>query len=227
MPRPVRADGEGPATVTLTPAEAGDQVAQDRIRRAEITSDGRRFGITLPSLASTGSHNTVSHSGGGIHVSQTIRGGVVTGNVVGVQISGNGNVVISGTGGGGVIVTVHAPTGSSLTADSTGGTIRQYGTASRVHANTSGGDITIGTAECPARARTSGGDIHADDLRQGGSLRTSGGSISARLTGNYPLTARTSGGDLHLSTADGIDEHHVSARVTGGIVRLNGTTVSR
>ena len=230
------------AVVTLTPAVPGDETAEDRIARAEITSTGEQFVVRLPDMPTTvTSGGTVIQSRGRV-IQQT---GVNFGNIVGgIHVSGSdiqvgGTHVVQTGGGGSVTVSVTAPAGSSLAARSQGGGIRQSGTASRVDAdtsgggirvehvtdelelNTSGGTIRIGTADCRAEARTSGGDVRANNLRRGGSLRTSGGDVRAHLAGNHRLTARTSGGDIELSTAAGVDEDHLTWRTSGGQVEVN------
>lgn len=233
--------------VTLTPDSPGDETADDRIHRAEITSDGRKLLVRLPEMPATAVQQggtTIIRNGGSTIIQSA---GTVSGTMVGAQII-NGNVVagnVTQGSEGGVRVSVRVPAGSSLVARSVGGSITATGTTSAVDADTSGGTIRvdhatddvdlhtsggairIGTAECHVEARTSGGSIRAADLRRGGSLRTSGGDMVAHLSGNHRLRLRTSGGDISVTTKDVVSEDNLAWRTSGGDVEVNGRKASQ
>jgi DUF4097 and DUF4098 domain-containing protein YvlB len=98
--------------------------------------------------------------------------------------------------------------GGSVSADDVTGTL---------DIDTSGGSITVERLEGDLRARTSGGSVRVADVKGRADVQTSGGNISGDTVGG-PLRARTSGGSVVLKEIGG----DLNAQSSGGSIRISG-----
>lgn len=129
---------------------------------------------------------------------------------IGGWFSSNNNVSIS--------FVVHAPTGSYVDGNTSGGSVTARNFNNNVNLRTSGGSLTAESIRGRADLRTSGGSINLQDVQGRVNGRTSGGSIRVDgLTG--PADLRTSGGSIRLENVSG----GITARTSGGSIRAQLT----
>ena len=129
---------------------------------------------------------------------------------IGGWFSSNNNVSIS--------FVVHAPTGSYVDGNTSGGSVTARNFNNNVNLRTSGGSVTAEFIRGSADLRTSGGSINLKDIQGTVNGRTSGGSIRVDgLTG--PADLRTSGGSIRLENVSG----GITARTSGGSIRAQLT----
>lgn len=129
---------------------------------------------------------------------------------IGGWFSSNRNVSIS--------FVVHAPTGSYVDGNTSGGSVTARNFNNNVNLRTSGGSVTAESIRGKADLRTSGGSINLQDVHGTINGRTSGGSIRVDgMTG--PADLRTSGGSIRLENVSG----GIAARTSGGSIRASLT----
>lgn len=114
---------------------------------------------------------------------------------------------------------VYAPQFSSISGNTSGGSVSAENISNIVSLRTSGGSVNLKNLEGEIDARTSGGSINIEDVSGTLSGRTSGGSVSAyNVSGVADL--RTSGGSIRLENISA----KMSARTSGGSIRADFLT---
>lgn len=109
---------------------------------------------------------------------------------------------------------VYAPEYSSVSGNTSGGSVSAENIANNLSLRTSGGSVRVRNVEGEIDLRTSGGSISIEDASGTISGRTSGGSVSANnVSGIADL--RTSGGSIRLENISA----KMSARTSGGSIR--------
>lgn len=212
------------AYVTLTPAATGDEIAEELIESATISSSGENFIITVPAPPSTVTVMTTNH---------VRMVGVTAGrDVVANRVFVNGDMITNVTGGavvttpGAVLATVHVPAGSEILTDSQGGDIEVTGDVDDVEARTGGGDIRVSSAT-RVQARTEGGDIHLDQVHTATARSQGGDVLVGRAAG--PVVMTSMGGDLtafDLAAGGTLRTQGGNVRVTlTGNARLTASTM--
>jgi hypothetical protein len=109
---------------------------------------------------------------------------------------------------------VHMPENSTVTGNTSGGSVTAENLSSKTELRTSGGSVTAKNLSGISRLQTSGGSITLDNVYGDINARTSGGSVRASdISGTADL--RTSGGSIRIENATG----KISARTSGGSIR--------
>ena len=119
-------------------------------------------------------------------------------------------------------LTVTVPPGSSVRANTLGGSINVKDTHGAVTASTKGGSVAVAASNGDVDLRTMGGSIHITDHVGSVHAATSGGSIhvAGHLTDAVDVT--TAGGSIQV---DGADRATVNASTSGGSIRVQGRLV--
>lgn len=146
-----------------------------------------------------------------------------------IEIDSNGSTVIAeaerkgrsgwslfGSNNISISFVVYAPEYSSISGNTSGGSVSAENISNIVSLRTSGGSINLKNLQGEIDARTSGGGINIENVSGTLSARTSGGSVSAyNVEGVADL--RTSGGSIRLENIAA----KMSARTSGGSIRAD------
>lgn len=225
------------ATVRLTPLRDGDEVAEDRIRRTEITSSGGQFRISLPEPPSARCASV-----GGLQVQQSAT--VVTGTLVGIQagLHSRGNTVTTGSSmsagvDGRVRVHVAVPAESALDATSQSGHVDTSGTltqirmrsqsggldaehvADRLDVDTQSGTVTAHRVDGRAVIQTMSGLVQLPKLHGQAEVESMSGQVAADVYDAGSLQASTMSGPIIASAPHA---EQVRTRTMSGPVLVNG-----
>lgn len=114
---------------------------------------------------------------------------------------------------------VFAPQNSSVSGNTSGGSVSAENIINTVSLRTSGGNIDLKDLAGEIDARTSGGSINVENVSGTISARTSGGSVSANYVDGV-ADLRTSGGSIRLENISA----KMSARTSGGSIRADFLT---
>ena len=223
------------ATVRLMPLRDGDELAEDRIRRTEITSTGGQFRISLPDPPAV---RCASIGGVQVHQSAT----VVTGTLVGIQAGHvGGNSITTGAFGAGVDgrVRVHVavPAESGLDATSQSGSVDTSGTltqirmrsqsggldaehvADRLDVDTQSGTVTAYRLDRRAVIQTMSGRVQLPKLHGQAAVESMSGQVAADVYDAGSLQASTMSGPIIASAPHA---EQVRTRTMSGPVLVNG-----
>lgn len=244
----IRAEKRRDITVTLTPANKADTVAEDLITRAEAstTRDGE-FVVRVPRPVGTNGGTTVIHSGGSVTVSSrnVARGNVIIGSQNGVTIvngrviSGSGMTVVGPTGGD-IHATVAVPVDAAVTVHTVAADVTTHGQlgcvsyqsvsgdidvedTTRIEAKTTSGDVTVDrTVE--AFVTTVSGDLVIRDLGHQVTARSVSGDITVHATADSTVHAKAVSGDVQVTHVAGA---HVDAQLASVSGRVRGPQAKR
>ena len=112
---------------------------------------------------------------------------------------------------------VHVPSQTTVSVNTSGGSIDASRLTGRLGLRTSGGSLRVEAVEGNVDGNTSGGSIRMRDVRGDAVARTSGGGIDiAGVRGS--LTATTSGGGVNIDGVGG----ELFASTSGGGVEIRG-----
>lgn len=226
------------AIVRLSPVQEGDEVAEDRIRRTEITSTGGQFRISLPEPPPVRWTSV-----GGVQVQQSAT--VVTGSMVGFQagrIGGGNSVTTTGSSvaagvDGRVHVHVAVPDGSGLDATSQSGGVDTYGTltqirlrsqsggldaehvADRLVVDTQSGTVTAHRLQGSAVIQTMSGRVQLPNVQGRAAVESMSGQVLADVYSSGSLQAKTMSGAI---TASAPQAEQVRTSTMSGQLMVNG-----
>jgi hypothetical protein len=114
---------------------------------------------------------------------------------------------------------VTVPPGTSVRANTSGGSVAVKDTHGSATIATGGGSIKISGTNGDVDARTAGGSIRVDDHAGPVHASTNGGSVHLAGVLIGTVEANTAGGSIHI---DGADHATVTAATSGGSIRLRG-----
>lgn len=151
-----------------------------------------------------------------------------------IEIDSNGNTVIADAkrkrNGGwwlfgsnnniSISFVVYAPEFTSVSGNTSGGSVSAENISNIVSLRTSGGSVNLKNLAGEIDARTSGGSINIENVSGTLSGRTSGGSVSAYNVSGI-ADVRTSGGSIRLEDISA----KMSARTSGGSIRADFLTL--
>lgn len=219
------------ASVSLAPALAGDEAAEQAIAEATITESGGTLTVAVPyrpaAFARTGFATNVIAGHGGQVIQSTGNITIVNGRIIGganvVQVpSGAVEAVLSVPASARLLldgqdtsITVTGPA-SQITAASTNGSIRIEQAETAV-AEASNGSIHVGEV-VNVEATTANGSVHVERVTGSAVLRTTNGSIHAHTT-TSDFSARSTNGNVKVS-AEGVTLLDSAARTAHGLARV-------
>jgi putative adhesin len=238
----LHAENRADITVTLEPLQAHDQVAAGLIERTTTELSEGQYSVRVPEPAGHTGTTVVSGAADTVTVVQSF--GVVTGNVTGLVINGNGAVingtVINGRAitGGAVRAVVRVPAGAEVELDTTSATTRVFGALeSVIHRSISGdfrsaatvrlvdittvsGDVVIPIVDW-ATVRTTSGDVRLTATGPESRVTSVSGDITIRAMVSAEIVASTVSGDVTVTS--GPDARpRVTARSVSGRVWTGG-----
>jgi DUF4097 and DUF4098 domain-containing protein YvlB len=202
------------ATVSLTPAQAGDPDALDLIARSQVDLRGTALRIDVPQRVGF-RRNAEIRIEATVPTSSTLS--VKTGSA---DIHGDGTFgdIKLNTGSGDVWVDT-AATGKAWTADRV-----RVGVATDASIKTGSGDITVGRSDGELSVTTGSGDIRVDELGGEAELKTASGEIDVSSSAGE-VEAKTASGDIAIrGAAEGVVQvKSASGDVTVGVAQGTAT----
>lgn len=181
------------ASVTLSPARAGDADALDLIARSHVDLRGDTLRIDVPRAVGFQRHPDV-----------VVEATVITGSSVttklgsaDVRLDGEFGVVDLSTGAG----DVQCDSCDSATVGTGSGDVHLVAVGS-ASVKTGSGDVWIERSRADLYAETGSGDIFTDDIGGDARLSAASGDVVVGVT-SHQLHATTASGDVTVRRADG------------------------
>lgn len=224
--------------IILTFISSADAQNSDRAYRIETFNTIDSPSVTI--VTSGGSIDVIGQHSGEVRVEMYVRrnGRYLDSSDTDlsdfdIEIDSNGNTVVAeadrrdrtgwnlfGSGRNiSISFVVYAPQNSSVSGNTSGGSVSAENITNTVSLRTSGGSINLADLAGEIDARTSGGSINVDNVSGTLSARTSGGSVSANYVDGV-ADLRTSGGSIRLENISA----KMSARTSGGSIRADFLT---